>query len=186
MECFSVSHDPSYNRHELMGDQSRRVFEVLDFRVEPVGHQESPTPEMALHPPSIDPATPEGKRTRAKLLRAWVEVSSWLALYNKTRPSEYAPRTVDQHCGSSTVAEDSEFHGMSIHVNVESATEMYQSGIGAHVTQSEQLKNLHSMDSAEQVCCSCEGRSSRCPSRVHPTRPRMGDTRNDSDHIQPR
>lgn len=70
---------------------SRRVFELLDFRIEAVGIAPSTGPgEQALHPPSIDPASPEGKRTRAKLLRAWVEIGSWLSVYNKQRPSKFS------------------------------------------------------------------------------------------------
>ena len=70
---------------ELIGALSRRVFDVLDFKAEPT--QTDPNAQV-LTPPSIDPSTPEGKRTRAKLLRAWVEVGTWLTLYNKSRPSE--------------------------------------------------------------------------------------------------
>ena len=36
---------------------------------------------VALHPPSVDPSTPQGLRNRAKLLRAWVELSAWAGDY---------------------------------------------------------------------------------------------------------
>ena len=75
----------------LMRHQSRRMFESLDFYVDKGQSSSSgSTGEIMLYPPSIDPASPEGKRTRAKLLRAWVEISSWLTLYHKNRPSKYA------------------------------------------------------------------------------------------------
>lgn len=63
---------------------SARVFESLDFTVQPLQGDS----EQAVHPPSVDPATPEGKRSRAKLLRAWVEISAWLYLYHKGKPSQ--------------------------------------------------------------------------------------------------
>jgi hypothetical protein len=36
-----------------------------------------------LSSPSITSATVEGKQNRAKLLRAWVEISAWLTDYTK-------------------------------------------------------------------------------------------------------
>ena len=39
--------------------------------------------ELALQPPPIDPSTAEGRASRTKLLRAWVELSAWLAIYEK-------------------------------------------------------------------------------------------------------
>ncbi|KAI0686832.1 cysteine proteinase [Cytidiella melzeri] len=91
-----------------------KVFESLDFTIQSL----SGVSEQALHPPSVDPTTPEGKRSRAKLLRAWIEISAWLTLYHKTKPKEMAGYTPQV-----------------LHVSVQSATEMIQSAIGAHLNQ---------------------------------------------------
>ena len=61
-----------------------KVFESLDFTVQPL----SGDSEQALNPPPVDPSSSLGRRSRAKLLRAWVEISTWLALYLKSKPSE--------------------------------------------------------------------------------------------------
>ncbi|KAI1782739.1 Pkinase-domain-containing protein [Ganoderma leucocontextum] len=61
-----------------------RVFEVLGFRLEEARLQgDSKVQEQMLRPPPIDPATAEGRASRAKLLRAWIELSAWLAIYEK-------------------------------------------------------------------------------------------------------
>ncbi|TFY55421.1 hypothetical protein EVG20_g9326 [Dentipellis fragilis] len=76
------------------------------------------TPDAALSPPYTNPDTLVGRRNRAKLLRAWVEISAWIAEYKK----RFAPA----------------FKDMALHklwVKIESAREMYQSGIGAHPDQ---------------------------------------------------
>ncbi|KAI0095055.1 hypothetical protein BDY19DRAFT_916041 [Irpex rosettiformis] len=91
-----------------------KVFESLDFTVQSL----SGDSEQALHPPPIDPTTPGGKRSRAKLLRAWIEISAWLTLFPKNKIKDmagYSPQV--------------------LHVKVESATEMIQSAIGAHLNQ---------------------------------------------------
>ena len=36
-----------------------------------------------LQPPPIDPSTAEGRASRTALLRAWVEISAWLAVYRE-------------------------------------------------------------------------------------------------------
>ncbi|KAL6303937.1 cysteine proteinase [Sparassis latifolia] len=93
------------------------VFAAVEFLAHTM--HDSPTEEIALSPPEIEPSTPEGKHTRAKLLRAWIEVGAWLAVYNKSSKDglgEYKP--------------------LPLHVNVDSsAREEYQTAIGAHVSQ---------------------------------------------------
>ncbi|TFY78461.1 hypothetical protein EWM64_g5551 [Hericium alpestre] len=53
--------------------------------------KDSGSEDVSLRPPSIDPGKPEGKRTRGKLLRAWVEISAWLADYQR----RFAPALKD-------------------------------------------------------------------------------------------
>ena len=62
---------------------SKQVFQVLGFPLDTLPQGESRTLELTLQPPPIDPSTEEGKASRTKLLRAWVELSAWLAIYEK-------------------------------------------------------------------------------------------------------
>ena len=62
--------------------RSERVFAALGFPLDKL-KQGDGKEEDALQPPPIDPATAEGKASRTKLLRAWVELSAWLAIYEK-------------------------------------------------------------------------------------------------------
>ena len=75
---------------KLIVFESRRVFEAIDYKVDPPPPSSpgSPPGETMLVAPTIDPGTPEGRRSRAKLLRAWVEVSSWLTIYHRGRASK--------------------------------------------------------------------------------------------------
>ncbi|KAI0652778.1 cysteine proteinase [Trametes meyenii] len=96
----------------------QQVFEAIGFSLQDVPKTEDPsTTETSLQPPPIDPATPEGKASRIKLLRAWVEIGSWLAIYHKSKDTlgDYNP--------------------MVLYVKAESARDMYQTGIGAHISQ---------------------------------------------------
>ncbi len=42
-----------------------------------------PVQDVALSPPDIDPTSSAGRLARNKLLRAWVELSAWVADYSK-------------------------------------------------------------------------------------------------------
>ena len=96
--------------------------------------------EVSIVAPSVDLATSDGRRKRAKLLRAWVEISAWLALYHKTRPSEFTLFSSEiSDLTADYLTEDPHFHAAFLCVSVESATEMYQTALGAHVNQSEDL-----------------------------------------------
>ncbi len=61
---------------------SERVFEALGFPLDKL-NSDGKGEELALQPPPIDPSTAEGKGSRTKLLRGWVELSAWLAIYGK-------------------------------------------------------------------------------------------------------
>jgi hypothetical protein len=54
----------------------KRVFELLGF-------VEDPAADATLKSPSIDPSTPQGKQNRRKLLRAWVELGSWISDFKR-------------------------------------------------------------------------------------------------------
>jgi len=65
----------------------RKIFELLGFPINTIKNSTTTTSgssstvaELGLQPPNIDPATPEGKHLRAKLLRAWVEISAIVRL----------------------------------------------------------------------------------------------------------
>jgi len=59
---------------------SQRIFEALGFKLnEGVVSETSTGP--ALFPPHTLSTTLEGRQNRAKLLRAWVEISAWLVDY---------------------------------------------------------------------------------------------------------
>ncbi|TCD66521.1 ubiquitin-specific protease ubp2 [Steccherinum ochraceum] len=96
------------------------IFDLMGFPLKPLNVGWSPEAEQTLQPPDIDPSTPQGKKMRARLLRAWVEISAYAAIfYKSTSPQSFGPNFIPQ----------------SLSVKVESAREMYQTGIGAHMNQ---------------------------------------------------
>ncbi|KAI1782279.1 hypothetical protein LXA43DRAFT_1087598 [Ganoderma leucocontextum] len=98
---------------------SERVFEALGFPLDNLSQSDGKAEELALQPPPIDPSTAEGKASRTKLLRAWVELSAWLAIYEKGNKEAFK-----------------DYNPMVIHVKADSERDLYQTGIGAHVSQS--------------------------------------------------
>ncbi|KAM5538031.1 hypothetical protein V8D89_008228 [Ganoderma adspersum] len=111
---------PKFREKIGWNDRVERVFEVLGFRLATAwqangnGLQELPV----LQPPPIDPSTAEGRASRTTLLRAWVELSAWLAIYreeNKEALKDYAATT--------------------LHVEVESERDLCEIGIGACTSQ---------------------------------------------------
>jgi ubiquitin carboxyl-terminal hydrolase 25/28 len=60
------------------------AFRHLGFHV-PSDEDRTIQGKGLLAPPSIDPSTEAGQRNRGRLLRAWVELSAWLAMYMKQR-----------------------------------------------------------------------------------------------------
>lgn len=56
---------------------AKQIFETLRFPMSIVPGTEEP----GVCPPVIDPSISEGKQNRARLLRAWVEMSAWLTIY---------------------------------------------------------------------------------------------------------
>ncbi|THH27938.1 hypothetical protein EUX98_g6252 [Antrodiella citrinella] len=98
------------------GPAIRCIFDNLGFTLKPVHDKPD---EHALHSPDIDPSTPEGRRARAKLFRGWVEISAHAAIFQKSKPVETFGNYVFQ----------------TLSVKFESAREMCQSALGAHVDQ---------------------------------------------------
>ncbi|ETW86564.1 hypothetical protein HETIRDRAFT_306078, partial [Heterobasidion irregulare TC 32-1] len=97
---------------------AEKIFQALGFEARGVVDNADHADTVALHPPSVDPGTPQGRRNRAKLLRAWVELSAWAVDYRKRFASslkEYTPHP--------------------LWVRIENAREMYQTAVGAHPDQ---------------------------------------------------
>ncbi|KAF9011085.1 hypothetical protein BDQ17DRAFT_1345443 [Cyathus striatus] len=90
----------------------KRVFDIIGFK------EEAGDTEPAIRPPITEPATPQGKINRRKLLRAWVEIGSYLADLRKSKATEFKDMKAHQ-----------------LHVMLDPAREMYQSAIGAHPDQ---------------------------------------------------
>ncbi|KAI0756006.1 cysteine proteinase [Daedaleopsis nitida] len=98
-------------------DIVQRVFTELGFTLDDKLQTPAGSTEYALQPPPIDPGIPEGEASRKKLLRAWVELGAWLAIYQKNREPL------------------KDYNSMVLHVKADSVRDMYQTGIGAHVSQ---------------------------------------------------
>ncbi|KAG6840763.1 hypothetical protein C0991_004548 [Blastosporella zonata] len=114
---------------------TKRTLEVLGFTEEVFENQ------PALRPPPTDLGGTVGRMNRRRLLRAWVEVSAWLVDFKRLHgkcisddslrlPSIIVP---------SRLFVASQFKDYSekkpLWVQIESAREMYQQGIGAHPDQ---------------------------------------------------
>ncbi|CAL1693817.1 unnamed protein product [Somion occarium] len=121
-------------------DVIRCVFESLGFAVRPMPGENS-TEDAALHPPYTEPDTPEGKKNRSKLLRAWVEISSWLTIFYKVRDKE----------------QYGDYKPSPLHVITENAADMVRTGIGAHQSQiplsplAGDLVKIHSLQESWEV-----------------------------------
>jgi hypothetical protein len=59
--------------------------------------------DATLKPPSIDSSTPQGKQNRRKLLRAWIELGSWISDFKRVNGKQltanisYTDSSVNQH-----------------------------------------------------------------------------------------
>jgi ubiquitin carboxyl-terminal hydrolase 25/28 len=56
---------------------SKHIFETLGFMEETIDN------DLTLRPPVTDPSTSQGRQNRAKLLRAWVEISAWIVDFQR-------------------------------------------------------------------------------------------------------
>ncbi|KAG6907945.1 hypothetical protein DXG01_006803 [Tephrocybe rancida] len=114
----------------------KRTLEVLGFTEEIFENQ------PALRPPPTDLASTVGRMNRRRLLRAWVEVSAWVADFKRLNASQF--KDIPEKKASC--------------VQIENAREMYQTALGAHpdqiprgelsgtLLQTVQLSQLHGQD----------------------------------------
>ena len=157
------------------------IFALLGFPVETLPHTDGKLSEPSLQPPSIDPATPKGQETRTKLLRVWVELSAWLAIYEKSSTCGISKRgpglinLTEEHLGS--------YNAMVLSVTADSARDMYQSGIGAHVSQSKLLVISKGSTLSLSWASSFSRKSSRSAGWICPIRRLVGDAGHDAKHI---
>jgi len=103
--------------------------------------------ELALHAPVLDNDSLEGPANRAKLLRAWIEISAWLADFAKQYGlflclSLHQPRPFKGFSPSlpPLATELADHHRARTSVNIDSVRELYQTAIGAHLEQCRSLK----------------------------------------------
>ncbi|KAI0045879.1 cysteine proteinase [Auriscalpium vulgare] len=95
----------------------RKIFTALDFLAEAAPDAASPE-DVNLVPPKTDTNTHAHSVCRAKLLRAWVELSAWMTDFQK----RFAPSLKD-------------YTPHPLTVKIDNAREMYQNAIGAHPDQ---------------------------------------------------
>lgn len=104
---------PGFQKKMGWNPTIKKVFDILGFT------DDTFATESGLRPPLTDINLPQGKQNRAKLLRAWTEIGSWMANYERTHKS------LIQH----------DHNGYPLWVKLESAREKYQLAIGAHPDQ---------------------------------------------------
>ncbi|KAJ7040245.1 hypothetical protein C8F04DRAFT_1082915 [Mycena alexandri] len=96
----------------------QKVFEMLGFSGDTFAT------ENGLRPPTTDVTVPQGKQNRARLLRAWAEIGSWMTNYERMH-SKQPSTTLNQHDNK----------GYKLWVKLDNVREKYQLGIGAHPDQ---------------------------------------------------
>ncbi|KAJ7492270.1 hypothetical protein FB451DRAFT_524690 [Mycena latifolia] len=104
---------PGFQKKMGWSPTIKKVFETLGFT------DDTFATESGLRPPITDINVPQGKQNRAKLLRAWAEIGSWMANYERTHAS------LLQH----------DHKGYKLWVKLENVREKYQLAIGAHPEQ---------------------------------------------------
>lgn len=141
--CKAVNHCRSLL---LIAASSEDAFRCIGFNLERMNNEQG---DLALHAPVLDSNTPEGPRNRAKLLRAWIELSAllasftrryglfvfyhfrchpWFKVFSLLPPS--AAELVDQVKARTAV-------------KIDSVRELYQTAIGAHPEQCQPPRSDH-------------------------------------------
>lgn len=92
--------------------------------------------ELALHAPVLENSSLEGPANRGKLLRAWIEISAWLADFTK-RSGLFLASDVTLVIQSVPflATELADHHKVRTSVKIDSVRELYQTAIGAHLEQ---------------------------------------------------
>ena len=94
-----------------------------------------------LKPPVTDLTFPQGKQNRRKLLRAWLEIGSWLTDFKRIH-GDFIPHhhVYVVNAVIATYFKDA-VKETRPHVQLNSAREMYQIAIGAHPGQSQHIRS---------------------------------------------
>lgn len=93
--------------------------------------------DNTLKPPVTDLTSPQGKQNRRKLLRAWLELSSWLTDFKRIHGILWAIATLYIVNTSIATHFKDVVKELKLHVQLDSAREMYQTATGAHPDQSQ-------------------------------------------------
>ncbi|KAJ7269369.1 hypothetical protein B0H12DRAFT_34857 [Mycena haematopus] len=91
-----------------------KVFQTLGFS------SDTFDTESGVRPPQTDINQPQGKQNRARLLRAWAEIGSWVANYERIHTAALLHH---------------ENKGFKLWVSLQNVREKYQLGIGGHPDQ---------------------------------------------------
>ena len=95
-----------------------------------------------LKPPVTDLTFPQGKQNRRKLLRAWLEIASWLVDFKRIH-GNFIPHHHHVYIVNAAIATHFKdaVKETKAHVQLDSAREMYQTAIGAHPDQSQLFRS---------------------------------------------
>jgi ubiquitin carboxyl-terminal hydrolase 25/28 len=97
--------------------------------------------DSTLKPPVTDLTLPQGKQNRRKLLRAWLEIASWLTDFKRIHGDFiHHHHFYIVNAAIATHFKDA-VRETKLYVQLDSAREMYQTAIGAHPDQSQQFRS---------------------------------------------
>ena len=142
--------------------------------------------DLALHAPVLDNSTQEGPSNRAKLLRAWIELSAWLACFTKRNGLSLLTSfsVVVIFSLPPLAAELVEHLRIRTSVKIDSVRELYQTAIGAHPEQC-QCFEIGSGEITDQ-CSSAPWGSPGYLERDERTSRRLENARTDPFVVHPR
>ncbi|KAJ4470797.1 hypothetical protein J3R30DRAFT_3408070 [Lentinula aciculospora] len=115
-----------FSRRLGWGEWIQSILQTLSFH--PESHKNPANPQVMdifLRGPVITPTTSEGRLNRRKLIRAWVEISSWIAEWK------------ERDGVGPTLASNYKEHDLWVKLNTsqETVRKMYQRAVGAHIEQ---------------------------------------------------
>jgi len=94
-----------------------------------------------LKPPVTDLTLPQGKQNRRKLLRAWLEITSWLADFKRIHGDFIPHHHVYVVNAAIAIHFKDAVKEAKSYVQLDNAREMYQTAIGAHPDQSQRFRS---------------------------------------------